>query len=123
VGPGIARANALTLVSSARLDPRLVQLTFRTPALKGPTGVRVLLPSTYQSELARRYPVLYLLHGTSGDDTDWTTRGNAETYHIEQLLPWIGRNFRTIPARRGRALAGLSMGGRTADRAVVRIGR
>ena len=36
---------------------------------------------------------------------------NWETFHIDQLLPWIDANFRTHPDARGRAVAGFSMGG------------
>jgi S-formylglutathione hydrolase FrmB len=49
--------------------------------------------------------------------TDWadprTELGPSrwETFHVGQLVPWIDRNLRTIAARRGRALAGLSQGG------------
>ena len=34
-----------------------------------------------------------------------------ETYHVGELVPWIDATYRTIAARRGRAIAGLSMGG------------
>jgi S-formylglutathione hydrolase FrmB len=34
-----------------------------------------------------------------------------ETYHVDELIPWIDRRYRTIPTRDGRAIAGLSMGG------------
>lgn len=33
------------------------------------------------------------------------------TYDIHELIPWIDANFPTIPSRRYRAIAGLSMGG------------
>ncbi|WP_344526393.1 esterase family protein [Streptomyces albiaxialis] len=36
---------------------------------------------------------------------------NWETFHIEQLLPWIDGNFRTYAEFDGRAVAGFSMGG------------
>lgn len=36
---------------------------------------------------------------------------NWETFHINQLLPWIESNFRTYPEFNGRAVAGFSMGG------------
>jgi S-formylglutathione hydrolase FrmB len=136
----------IQLLSSQRLDDRLTQLTLSTPALKAPTGVRVLLPAGYEGGTGR-YPVLYLLHGAFGNDTDWTTVGDAEaitagaplivvmpdggqggwytdwlnrgaggppeweTFHIHELIPWIDDHFRTIAARGGRAIAGLSMGG------------
>ena len=36
---------------------------------------------------------------------------NWETFHINQLLPWIDANFRTYAEYDGRAVAGFSMGG------------
>jgi esterase/lipase superfamily enzyme len=49
--------------------------------------------------------------------TNWVNTTTAlgpsqwETFHIDQLIPWIDHNLRTIAARRGRAIAGLSQGG------------
>lgn len=49
--------------------------------------------------------------------TDWadprTRLGPSrwETFHVNQLIPWIDRNLRTVPGREGRAIAGLSQGG------------
>jgi S-formylglutathione hydrolase FrmB len=34
-----------------------------------------------------------------------------ETFHIDQLIPWVDANLRTIASRAGRAIAGLSQGG------------
>jgi S-formylglutathione hydrolase FrmB len=36
---------------------------------------------------------------------------NWETFHIDELIPWIDANMPTIADRQGRAIAGLSMGG------------
>jgi S-formylglutathione hydrolase FrmB len=144
-------ADGIRVVSTSRIDSWLLQLTVRTPALAGPAHVRVLLPSGYASSKRRRYPVLYLLHGTSGGAADWTAMGHAEqatarkplivvmpdialqdvgggwctnwfnggargrpeweTFHIEELIPWIDHNLATIATRSGRAIAGLSQGG------------
>jgi S-formylglutathione hydrolase FrmB len=134
-------------VSRRQLDTRLVQLTFATPAVSGPTNVRVLLPAGYIAHPERRYPVLYLLHGAIDNYTSWTNKGAAEqitasyplivvmpdtgpgggytnwynggaggppeweTYHIDELLPWIDAHLRTRGSRSERAIAGLSMGG------------
>jgi diacylglycerol O-acyltransferase/trehalose O-mycolyltransferase len=54
--------------------------------------------------------------GRVAEYTDWYRDGAAvrprwETYHVGQLVPWVDARFRTIAARRGRAIAGLSMGG------------
>jgi S-formylglutathione hydrolase FrmB len=141
-GPG-----ALKLITTQRLDGRLSELTFSTPALSADTGVRVMLPTGYAAHPRRRYPVLYLLNGSLGNETDWTVQGDAEaltaglplivvmpsggsggyysdwynggaggppeweTYHIDELLPWIDQHYRTLGTRAGRAIAGLSMGG------------
>ncbi len=51
----------------------------------------------------------------AGARTGGTTaaRGNPqwETFHIDQLIPFIDSNLRTIAKRSGRAIAGLSQGG------------
>ena len=135
------------VIASKRVDSRLLELTIRTPALASDTRVRVLLPAGYAKAKQRRYPVLYLLHGASGNFTDWTVAGDAERttagkpvivvmpdggrggwytnwynggkggkpewerYHIDELISIVDRRYRTVAARRGRAIAGLSMGG------------
>jgi S-formylglutathione hydrolase FrmB len=72
-----AAAQDPRLVQTDDISPRLSELTFRTSDLAAPTKVRVLLPAHYGNQPKRRYPVLYLLHGASGDQTDWTTQGDA----------------------------------------------
>ena len=47
---------------------------------------------------------------------NWVIPGNAtpqnwRTYHMEQLVPWVDFNLRTVAKKQGRAIAGLSMGG------------
>jgi S-formylglutathione hydrolase FrmB len=148
IAPAAARAaDPLRLLRVSRLDARLEQLTFQTPAVDAPTSVRVLLPNGYAEHPRERYPVLYLLHGAIDNYSSWTLKGDAEqltaryplivvmpdtgpaggytnwynggaggppeweTYHIDQLLPWIDKHFRTAPVRAERAIAGLSMGG------------
>src|SRR3712207_892789 len=54
--------------------------------------------------------------GRGGMYSDWLAPGASgralwETYHLEQLVPWVDRELRTIARREGRAIAGLSMGG------------
>jgi S-formylglutathione hydrolase FrmB len=149
--PTFTDGDGLHVNSVKQLDQRLLEVTVSSAALPGPANVRVLLPSNYQARPTRRYPVLYLLHGTSGGAADWTVKGGAEqttaglslivvmpdialgdngggwctnwvnggaygvpeweTFHIQQLIPWIDQNLRTIAARKGRAIAGLSQGG------------
>jgi len=151
MGPHLSDGDGLHLDAEQQLDPRLLALTFTTPALANPVNVRVLLPSGYAADPTRHYPVLYLFDGTSGRASDWTTFGDAEqttaglplivvmpdityngngggwctnsvnggkygppeweTFHIDELIPWVDRNFHTIASRDGRAIAGLSQGG------------
>ena len=54
--------------------------------------------------------------GRGGWYSNWHNGGRGgppawESYHIGQLIPLVDRRFRTVAARRGRAIAGLSMGG------------
>jgi len=133
------------------LDARQLAVRVSTAALQHPVDVRILVPDDYDAHPKKRYPVLYLFHGTSGRASDWVLFGHAvettagqplivvmpdagfdgdgggwftdwynggaggqpmwETYHVAQLIPWIDDNLRTIAARRGRAIAGLSQGG------------
>lgn len=145
--PPLSDADGLHVLSVKQLDPRLFEAKVATSALPGPAAVRILLPPGYAADPGRRYPVLYLLHGTSGAASDWTIKGDAEktvgdrpmivvmpdidlnvdgggwctnwpngryrweTFHIDQLVPWIDHNLRTIRDRGGRAIAGLSQGG------------
>ena len=71
-------ADGIHVVSVKQLDARLIALSVKTAALPGPANIRILLPASYASNPRRRYPVLYLLHGTSGGAADWTTVGDAE---------------------------------------------
>lgn len=66
-------------VRTTRVDDRLQELVFRTPAVAGPTRVRVVLPAGYDDHPDRRYPVLYLLHGGLGGYRDWVDQGDADT--------------------------------------------
>jgi S-formylglutathione hydrolase FrmB len=49
-----------------------------------------------------------------GTDIDGHTPEPApawETFHLAELLPWVDHTYKTVADRRGRAIAGLSMGG------------
>jgi len=53
--------------------------------------------------------------GKVGWYTNWVNQtGGAQNwadFHLGQLIPWVDANLRTIVAKSGRAIAGLSMGG------------
>ena len=104
----------------------------------------VYVPPDYDQDLKRRYPVLYLQHGSGESERGWTLQGRAnfiadnllaakkaqpflivmengygvgrsneafERIVVEDLVPFIDGKFRTEANARGRAMAGLSMGG------------
>src|SRR3954465_8819421 len=53
--------------------------------------------------------------GKVGWFTNWVdqsqgAQGGAD-FHVNQLIPWVDANLRTIASKSGRAIAGLSMGG------------
>ena len=76
--PAFTSGNGITVQAVQRLDPRLYALTVTTGAVDGTLHIRVLLPDGYAQHPGRRYPVLYLFHGTSGGAADWTDQGAAE---------------------------------------------
>ena len=104
----------------------------------------VALPANYEAT-TRRYPVLYLLHGYSGNYSNWAHMGapklarehelivvmpdGGNSWYInwaksdegqknawddcivKDLVGHVDATYRTIAAREGRAINGLSMGG------------
>lgn len=115
---------------------------FTSQALGRQMKFRVVLPPGYDRS-ARRYPVLYLLHGLMGSYIDWEAKTHLaeyvrgyqlivvmpdagdswyvnsasvaadrfEDYVARDLVNAVDGRFRSIAARHGRAIAGLSMGG------------
>lgn len=135
-------------------------------ALKGMSQRRmtVYLPPAYD-ESEKSYPVLYLLHGSGGDENSWSDGGRAiqildnmiasgeckpmivvmpngnvelaaapgedpnnpnvkpqsnnmssmggeiETVFMNDVVKYVDSNFRTVPEKSHRAMAGLSLGG------------
>jgi S-formylglutathione hydrolase FrmB len=53
--------------------------------------------------------------GKVGWYTNWVDQSQGaqawRDFHVDQLIPWIDANLRTIASKSGRAIAGLSMGG------------
>ena len=48
--------------------------------------------------------------------TNWILPGNStpqnwQIFHMEEVVPWVDMNLRTVVNKQGRAIAGLSMGG------------
>jgi enterochelin esterase family protein len=103
--------------------------------------VHVYTPPGYAKEPERRYPTLFLLHGSGDDDSHWTTIGRAnviadnlvadgkaermilvmtdgdlslEDYErdlLDRVIPLVGSEYRVKAESGSRAIAGLSNGG------------
>jgi S-formylglutathione hydrolase FrmB len=70
-----------------------------------------------------QYPMIVVMPdaGYADDGGGWFTNwvdqqtslgaSNWETFHIDELIPWVDANLRTVADRSGRAIAGLSQGG------------
>jgi S-formylglutathione hydrolase FrmB len=149
--PAWTDGQGLHVVSATPTGDREWRLVVSTSALARPVRIDVLLPVGY-ADSDRRYPTLYLLHGTSGGADDWLDQGDAattaaaypmivvmpdagydgnggsfftnwvdqhtslgtanwETFHIDQLIPFVDAHLRTEADRSARAIAGLSQGG------------
>ncbi|GHF35303.1 hypothetical protein GCM10010359_42300 [Streptomyces morookaense] len=144
--PKMADGFGLTRVGEVTGTATDFVITVKTAEVAGDHHIRILLPDDYATAPAKRYPVLYLLHGASDDPanpglaypaltatqkmitvipdggrrgwyTDWRDQNTAagaqkwETFHINQVLPFIDANLRTVADKKGRAVAGISMGG------------
>lgn len=107
----------------------------------GRRRLHVYTPPGYEKDRDRRYPVLYLLHGSGDDDSHWTLLGranviadnliaddraermiivmpdtegsyeNCERSLLDAVIPLIESAYRVKPGRDSRAIAGLSNGG------------
>ena len=131
------------LCLSVAASSRVETVKFQSKLVNTMLPYNVILPNSYDASPARRYPVLYLLHGRTGHYSDWVNRTNVadyaseysliivmpegndgwytdsatvasdkyESYILKELLPDVEQRYRTIEARYGRAIAGLSMGG------------
>ncbi len=116
-----------------------MRVSFFGDSIKKQTSMTVILPQDVKQD--GPFPVLYLLHGMSDDDTIWERRTSLERYVSEMplivVMPDGGRGFYTdavqgyayeshimkdvigfterfFPAmreRKGRCIGGLSMGG------------
>ena len=140
----------LSEVGRERLSERVLALRLESKAMARAMDVRVLLPPRYNPAKRKRYPVLYLFHGSLGQEEDWlelgdaeriigdrelivvmadggrassfsdwygtvageaTTPQNWESFHVDELVPYVDATFRTIADPSARFIAGLSSGG------------
>ncbi|WP_411293148.1 alpha/beta hydrolase [Streptomyces sp. CBMA156] len=142
--PPMADGFGLTQVAPAVGGPTDFYLTVTTPEVAGRHHIKIILPSGYYRDPAKRYPVLYFLHGSPDEPVrqtypalsssnamitvipDGGARGwyanwldqntpagaqNWENFHLDQVIPFIDANLRTVATKKARAVAGVSMGG------------
>ncbi|QQC67191.1 alpha/beta hydrolase [Paraburkholderia ginsengisoli] len=67
-------------------------VTIPSAAMHESFDATVVLPDQYaQGNSAERFPVIYLLHGSGGDYTDWTANSHigklADRYHVILVMP------------------------------------
>ena len=66
----------LTLASAVLAQEPLSTVEFYSPAVDRTMKYNIVLPAEYESS-NERYPVLYLLHGLTGNYTNWGGQGAA----------------------------------------------
>jgi len=121
--------------------PGLSHHILTSEAMGHDVGYVVWTPPDYSTDVNKRYPVIYFLHGAGGDESadargfsSWAARaiahgslppalwvfpnggmsgyrGDVERMIIEELIAAIDRDYRTVAKPESRALAGFSMGG------------
>ena len=110
-----------------------------SPSMNAWRTCYVYLPAEYEQNPTKRYPVLYIQHGGGEDETGWFRQGCADRILdnllaekkatpmlivgdygqagdfakilLEETIPMIDANYRTVPDAKHRAMAGLSFGG------------
>ena len=58
--------------------PRVEYKSFQSKLLGRDLRYGIYLPASYNSSPAKKYPVLYFLHGLFEDETRWSTRGGTD---------------------------------------------
>ncbi|AFY77775.1 enterochelin esterase-like enzyme [Pleurocapsa sp. PCC 7327] len=81
-----------TAASSQPISLRDRFETYYSSVLGQTRTYRVVLPPGCESSPEKRYPVIFLLHGGSRDETDWFKKGDAlstlqQLYCDQKLLP------------------------------------
>src|ERR1044071_5475331 len=127
--------------------PGLEHHVLHSTSLGWDVGYVVWKPANYDP--ARKYPVIYFLHGASGSESSdaagfsgWVAkgiekgmlppvlvvfpnggmsgyRGAVEKMIVEELIPLIDRTYPTLAQRQSRAVVGFSIGGAGAVRLAV----
>jgi diacylglycerol O-acyltransferase / trehalose O-mycolyltransferase len=73
-------AAAGTARAATQICARTFDVSVNSAALGRSAPVRLILPSGFDTETSRTYPVLYLLHGAHDDYTSWTRETDIEAF-------------------------------------------
>ncbi len=68
---------------------QVLDASFASPALGVTKQYKVYLPAGYDALTTRRYPVVYMLHGLGGDETNWVDGGKLDAVADELRLQAI----------------------------------
>lgn len=86
----------LIAISSIAQEGRIVRETFYSPSLEGNLlgdspnrQVTIYLPPSYDTEQERRYPVVYLLHGYTGNHNLWTGGSYISGNIVSSMGSWL----------------------------------
>lgn len=63
------------ITETTEVDARVIDIAVRSPSV-GQVPVRLILPATFAAEPARRWPVLYLLHGCCDTYDSWDRKSD-----------------------------------------------
>jgi enterochelin esterase-like enzyme len=77
--PGAVPALDNLAATSLAASPHVVQAQLSSDAVGQTLPYLVYLPPGYDSDSAARYPVLYMLHGLGGSDSEWYSDGMFDT--------------------------------------------
>ena len=121
--------------------PGLTHHILKSEALGTDVGYVVWLPEEYTAKQKKHFPVIYFLHGAGGTEASDGVgfsekvaeaiakkmispvicvfpnggmsgyRGGVEKMIVEELIPTIDKEYRTLAKPESRAIAGFSMGG------------
>lgn len=111
--------NSVIIVKPQNYDPgthyRVVYLLGGSGAETSPA--RQWFEAGHAEQITDGLPVITVIPsgGKDGWYTDWTASGDQaqrwETYHLEQLVPWVDAHLPTRTGREDRVVLGNSMGG------------
>ena len=90
-GAGQAPRDTAAAAGEVRLE------RFYSAALGVTKGYTIYLPAAYVANPGRRFPVLYLLHGYSGNEGSWVTQGRADVIADSVFATGVGPMILVMP--------------------------